>query len=335
MIIYDKDKYVKNPIASIRILAYNQESSISNAIDSVINQRCNFEYEIIIGEDCSTDNTRAICIEYQLKYPEKIKLILNEHNLGIVNNYRNVNKEAKGKYIACCAGDDNWCDEYKLQEQVNVMEENESIGLVYTDYIINSINTGEKYIKLTASPQDNIFTQLLIGNFISASTVCYRSSLLEYLDFDLFINKGFKMEDYPIWLEFSQFTRFCRIPKVTVSYQIERVNKDNTREIALHACHFDEYSTNIRLYYIEKYTNKTNLSRKDILNAHYTLCYKQGLNINDREFALKYLKMLSYQNLYIHILRVICKYNFLFYLYQRYRSLKHRRRTNLQIYFGQ
>jgi glycosyltransferase involved in cell wall biosynthesis len=86
-------------------------------------QQVNFPIEFIIAEDCSTDGTLAICKEYAEKYPDLIKLITSENNVGAIANERRAMKEAKGQYIAFCEGDDYWTDPLKLQKQVDFLEE--------------------------------------------------------------------------------------------------------------------------------------------------------------------------------------------------------------------
>jgi len=115
------------------MITYNHETYISDAIEGVLMQKTTFPFELIIGEDCSTDNTRDICIEYQNKYPNIIKLNFPEKNMGVLHNFTNTLKSGNGKYIAFCEGDDYWIDSSKLQEQVNFLESHSDYGLVFTD----------------------------------------------------------------------------------------------------------------------------------------------------------------------------------------------------------
>ena len=107
---------------SVRILTYNLDKFIAQALESVLMQQVDFDYEVVIGEDCSTDNTRDILIDYQKKYPEKIRLMLNDTNVGMVNNEMQVFRASKGKYIALLDGDDYWTSPHKLQKQVEYLE---------------------------------------------------------------------------------------------------------------------------------------------------------------------------------------------------------------------
>ena len=110
MVVFNESLYVKNPIVSVIVITYNQEKYIKDCLDSIVNQSVDFSVELIIADDASIDKTRKICLEYQKKYPECVKLVFNEVNLGLIKNYLNVLSYCKGKYIAQVAGDDYWCD---------------------------------------------------------------------------------------------------------------------------------------------------------------------------------------------------------------------------------
>ncbi|NOU18345.1 MAG: glycosyltransferase [Bacteroidales bacterium] len=109
---------------SVCIISYNHESYIGKAIEGVIMQNATFNIEIIIGEDFSTDKTRQVCQEYSQRYPDKIKLLNSEKNLGAIQNFIRTLMACSGQYIALCEGDDYWIDPNKLQKQVNFLESN-------------------------------------------------------------------------------------------------------------------------------------------------------------------------------------------------------------------
>ena len=129
------------PLVSICIVTYNHAKYIEQCLNSILSQKTNFSFEIILGEDESSDNTRTICIDYAKRYPEKIKLFLrsrkdviyiNGNATGRYNFLENL-KACRGKYIALCEGDDYWTDPLKLQKQVDFLEAN-------PDYAIHSGN---------------------------------------------------------------------------------------------------------------------------------------------------------------------------------------------------
>jgi glycosyltransferase involved in cell wall biosynthesis len=116
------------------MITYNHENYIRQAIEGVLMQQTTFPIELIIGEDRSKDNTRMICQDYQLKYPDKIRLFLPESNLGMIQNFRSTLQASTGKYIAICEGDDYWTDPLKLQKQVDFLESNEEYSVCFHRY---------------------------------------------------------------------------------------------------------------------------------------------------------------------------------------------------------
>ena len=125
---------MNNLLVSVWMITYNHEKYISEAIESVLMQKTDFDYEIIIGEDCSTDNTKAILKEYEKKYPHLIKVIYQDHNVGAMRNaFEFTFPRCHGKYIACLEGDDFWIDPLKLQKQVDFLEQ-------HTEYVLSFHN---------------------------------------------------------------------------------------------------------------------------------------------------------------------------------------------------
>lgn len=146
------------PLVSVWMITYNQEEFIAQAIESVLMQKTSFDYEIIIGEDFSKDNTRNICAEYQKKFPDKIKLLFSKKNIGMTANAIRVFDACKGKYIALLEGDDCWTDPCKLQKQVDFLEANPQIAGCFHDVINVDENTKtikENYYKSLKS----VYTQ--------------------------------------------------------------------------------------------------------------------------------------------------------------------------------
>lgn len=107
---------------SIAMMTYYHENYVARAIESVLAQKTQYSYEIVISDDCSKDRTREILLQYAEKYPEIIKLNFNEVNLGISNNNYATRCLCEGRYIATLSGDDYWIDELKLQEQVEYLD---------------------------------------------------------------------------------------------------------------------------------------------------------------------------------------------------------------------
>lgn len=125
---------MNKPLVSICCLAYNHEKYISECLDGFLMQKVDFDFEILIHDDASTDNTAEIIKIYQTKYPEIIKPIYqkeNQYSKGVSPTFKYNFPRSKGKYIAMCEGDDYWTDPFKLQKQVDFLE-------THKDYIITS-----------------------------------------------------------------------------------------------------------------------------------------------------------------------------------------------------
>lgn len=319
------------PLVSIVVITYNQERCLGKTLDSLLAQECGFEYEIIVSDDCSKDRTRDIMRDYAVRYP-CIKPYVTPKNLGLVGNYVYAVSQCSGSYIAMCDGDDIWNNPSKLRRQVEIMEKDPSIGLVYTDVIIDSVVTGEKYVRRCANPREDLFTQLLEGNILTISTVCFRADLLQYVDLDSFVPNGYRMQDYPMWLEFCHHTRFCRIPEPMVTYLIDH-RVVNTDEVSLHACRFDENTTRIREHYLSLHPDATTLTADDLWDAHYRIGYRSGLNTGDRARTRDYVRKIHRKTAYERRLQVICRSSILFKLYVFYRK-KHLKKSQLDKYFG-
>ncbi len=116
---------MKQPLVSVSISTYNHELYIRECLESVVSQKTTFPFEVIIGEDCSTDNTREIVKEFEQKYPDIIKPIYHEQNVGMLRNgFEFCYQACKGNYISSLEGDDYWIDPYKLQKQIDFLETN-------------------------------------------------------------------------------------------------------------------------------------------------------------------------------------------------------------------
>lgn len=160
------------PLVSVLVVTYNQKEFIRQALDSILMQRCNFAFEILIGEDCSTDGTREICLEYATQYPDIIVLELNSHNKGFLDNYFDLLAKTRGKYLADCGGDDFWLDENRLQQQVEYLENNPETGLIAGNWMILEDSTG--VLKNATTPSVNNWFHP--SHFGSAAVASYLNS---------------------------------------------------------------------------------------------------------------------------------------------------------------
>jgi glycosyltransferase involved in cell wall biosynthesis len=128
--VSDCFKLCKKPLVSVWVITYNHECYIAECLDSILAQQSDFEYEVLVGEDCSSDKTREICFAYQRKYPDKVRVIFSRQNVGMASNIRRLIRQVRGKYIAGCEGDDFWLTTNRLQEQVWFLNKHPAIQIV-------------------------------------------------------------------------------------------------------------------------------------------------------------------------------------------------------------
>jgi glycosyltransferase involved in cell wall biosynthesis len=174
---------MKNTLVSVCITTYNHEKYIEQCLDSILNQQTNFQFEIVLGEDDSTDSTRVICKQYAAKYPDKIRLFLrsrgdvifiNGKPTGRFNFIENL-KSARGKYIALCEGDDYWTDPLKLQNQVDYLESNESFTGSFHDSLTINETHENRVLKPFRVYDKNIFE---LEDTISTTALFHTSSFV-------------------------------------------------------------------------------------------------------------------------------------------------------------
>ena len=128
----DTEKLCKHPVVSVHMITYNHEPYIRQAIEGVMMQKTDFEFELVIGEDASQDKTREICFEYQKKYPDKIRVLWWHENVsGMGGNGRRVSARCRGEFLAYCEGDDYWVDPLKLQKQVDAMRRCSNVSICF------------------------------------------------------------------------------------------------------------------------------------------------------------------------------------------------------------
>lgn len=219
---------------NIVTVTYNQEDIIAQTIDALLAQKTNFDFEIIIGEDCSTDNTLKIVQEYQRKHQGKIRIITSDMNVGIEENYLRCYKACQAKYVAICDGDDYWIDPLKLQKQVDFFEKHSDFGLLGTMIKYYDERTHE-FVKGKSIDQDYIeysFDSLFIENPLTSSSVIFRKDLLEqFLD----LYQKFKVElngfiDYSLWMYFASKMKVAELNDVTTVCRLSDTNISRNKD---------------------------------------------------------------------------------------------------------
>ena len=194
---------VTPPLVSVCMTAYNHAPYIGRAIEGVLSQRTTFAVELVLSDDCSTDGTGAICRDYAARYPDRIRLLTGDVNVGMRANYRRTIEACRGRYVAMCDGDDWWCDPLKLQRQVEALEADPSCGICYTRVRCYAQEEGRYVENYPMGAGATTFGELLLNNTIPNCAAVVRRDLLAgyYADPELRpLERPWPLEDYPMWL---------------------------------------------------------------------------------------------------------------------------------------
>ncbi len=177
---------------SVIVATYNQEKYIGKAIDSILNQKTDFEFEVLVGDDVSKDRTGLIVKEYGERYPDIIKPVIRTRNLGAFPNFKDLFDRAQGEYIALLEGDDYWIDENKLQKQVNFLDAHRDYAAVFGKSIVidESDNRQENFEKWIPNFEGGEYIAKDYENYLlpgQTATSMYRRSTAQRF-FDIAMN---------------------------------------------------------------------------------------------------------------------------------------------------
>lgn len=273
---------------SVCCISYNHEKYLRECLDSIMMQEVDFDYEILINDDASTDGTIRIIQEYAGKYPEIIKPVLhseNQHSNGKRNfTARYLIPKAKGEYLAVCEGDDYWTDPTKLQRQVDFLEKHPDYALVFHPVQVTFENHEQEDSVFPGEKSGFTVQRLLEGNFIQTNSVMYRK-VDEYNDLVLDVMPG----DWYLHLYHAQFGKIGFIDKVMSTYRRHEGGMwwDSTHDISKiwrsHGMgHLALYMEMARMYGDEKY--------EPIIDKHIARLYQ---NIIKADLDKGHVKMVQ------------------------------------------
>jgi glycosyltransferase involved in cell wall biosynthesis len=246
----------KKPLVSILCVTYNQIKYLPEAIDSFISQKVNFEIEICIIDDCSTDGTSDLCISYCNKYP-LISYHRNPKNFGVIDSYIIGLKKCKGEFIAYCDGDDFWTDVMKLQKQVDYMLSNPDVMMTHhNDTLIYERTIDYKvYGPIIKNPT---ILDLYNNHFISSPSIFCRN---------IFTNKHYELMRHAGSGDIAIFL-LCRLYG-----RIEHINQNM-------ACYRLSFGAQTSIYYENIKRQVANYKYICLLNNRYKLQLNRELRDN-------------------------------------------------------
>lgn len=242
---------------SIICTNYNKEAWIEEAIQSFLNQKCNFDYEIILVDDASSDHSPQIIEHYAKQFPEKIKAVFHQENLGITKTWIEVCKLAQGDYIARCDGDDYWIDEYKLQKQVEILDKSESSSWSCSDFDIIS-ESGE--LRHKEAIQNGIirkmssFEEMLAfrGMTMSSTWLVDRKLMLEVNEA---ISPDAVDDTFCLQLELFTKTELTFLPEATTVYRLHEGSDSHPASVEKMSKRFEKLQET-QEEYLDKYYSR-------------------------------------------------------------------------------
>ena len=271
---------------SVVMTTYNHERYIAEAIESVLNQRTSFNIELVIGEDCSTDNTLQIVNHYKAQHPEMIRVVSSAQNVGWRSNYRRTIAAAKGRYVALLDGDDYFAHPEKLQLQVEMLEQHPELGMCYT----RSERLDDEG-RVTIYPEGECattFEAMLRRNPAENCTVVARRALVEqyYREVVPAEHPEWLTDDLPMWLWFAANSRYAAIDRVMAVHRVLTYSVSHSPDYRKKIAFVDSLS-DISLWYDERY-NHCRMRGELLRNKHNTALWVLSYNGSVGEYIARW-----------------------------------------------
>ena len=294
---------------SIICTNYNKGDWVREAMDSFLNQRTTFDFEIIIIDDASTDYSYEIIQDYQNKFPEKVRTFRNEVNLGITRTWKKVCQEAKGQYIARCDSDDFWTDPLKLQKQVDLLDSstdslwsNTEFDMVDLDgNIIQKDAFANKALPLIDSYEE----MLVMKGMTMASTWLVDTALMQ--DVSDQISDTAADDTFELQLELFKRTKISFLSDSTTVYRMNLGSDSKPMTLDTAEKRFTGI-LNSQIKYLNKYPDQDiqRISHLALVKDRDLdiLIFKKDRQIEDLDSRLKQVSHISHnQNEYIEVLK--------------------------------
>jgi len=275
---------------SVWITTYNHEPFIAQAIESVLMQQTTFTYEIVIGEDCSTDATREIVLLYKSRYPDKIRLLLPSTNLGMVPMTTASYALCTGRYVAWLDGDDYWTDAFKLQQQVNFLETHPTFAFCFHKVLLVNQMVGTELPSndpLSIESDNNLSTKhfIQIYNPVYALSVVHRNVLGSNLPHWLL---ALPYPDWGFYLALSQHGAAKYFPEAMGVYRIHKAGAYSGQSFNYNANQIINFFTLIKSAFGKEFSSaiegvlhyyRNELFRRNLKQLHLREAAKHGLSL--------------------------------------------------------
>lgn len=224
---------MNDPEVSVIVLSFNQRASLARTLDSILSQKCGFRYEIVVSDDCSTDGTRELALDYGRRYPDTVTVLPAGERRGLVRNYFHAFSACRGRFVTDCSADDMMLGELSLQRKYDVLVTNPGVVMVHSDWLTFPAGrlSERRQSGHEAWPEGVISGRKLLKEFLSnssgpvvqLSTVLYRrEALAEILArrSEMVCNEDFGCEDLPLIAALLNRGDAYWLPEATLLYQL-------------------------------------------------------------------------------------------------------------------
>lgn len=177
----DAMQLVGKPLVSVLVLAYNHAAFLPKAVESVVTQEVDFEFEVLVGEDCSKDESLQVALTLQQRFPSLVRVITADNNVGAYRNYLRLLRAARGSLLAQLDGDDYWLPG-KLARQVELIRQHPDHAAVYSNaYTVSADDQRTGFFNDLGDAVLDLASLLRHGNNLNTSTMLYRAELATHL----------------------------------------------------------------------------------------------------------------------------------------------------------
>lgn len=309
-------------LISVVIPSYNRADTVGQTIESIVAQKVDADVEIVIGDDCSTDNARDILEQYRQKYPDIIRIFFREENMGLGANWAQCVKDCHGEFICNCDNDDYWHNPNKLQLQLDYMRSHPQCNICVTNHRTLNRKTGEIHEYNAEIDHADIQRAMFGRNRFSNATIMYRASFMkEHLDLDEFIRRRFSLQDWPTWVILTAYTDIDVLPVSTATMGVETASLTRPESIEDLAKRL-EADVAICRYFGELFPEMFPFTEPDKddpwINGRLMA---KAFELNDYKAAKKYGK----KSTGVGRIKRLCSQNYM--LFQLYRLLKRIRKA--------
>ncbi len=278
---------------SVIVLCYNSEKTVGRALDSLMRQHCDFDWEIVVGDDGSTDGTREVVRTYASQAPAgRFRLLFSEENRGVQANYYDCLEAASGEYIADCAADDAWQGSDRLQAFVDALDSHPEASWAFSDWTEVDLGGKDSCARRPAIARDvapgDMLLPVLAARAVPAvhlSAAVFRKQALmpEYLEHrdDLFRNKDFGCEDFQVVATLAACGSGIYIPRSTLFYSVGGESITSVKSPS-RAARFAMSTLKLRAILARNYGMITNRQVASALSEKYHFALSQAILSDDK-----------------------------------------------------